>query len=154
MSGAVVCEYHAPWPDKVEPGRGLVAIFVETEEQRLVLLADTPWNRGASMTNAIEAIIKAVVKDVLEPRGIDWRSVNFVELDSEGCFDIPRFSGAPHYLVSWSPLVAVNDAHVEQRRTEKAFLAGFGALAETAIACFRSLSMERMQGGDMRRSPR
>jgi hypothetical protein len=134
-------------PDKVEPGRGLVAIFVESEEQRLVLLADTPWNRGASMTNAIEAIFKAVVRDVLEPRGIDWRSVNFAELDSDGCFDIPRFSGAPHYLVSWSPLVAVDDAHVEHRRTEKAFLAGFGADAEAAIACFRSIGLERARGG-------
>lgn len=57
MNTPIVREYHEPFTDKVEPGRGLVVIFVESETQRIVLLADTPWNQGASMTNAIEAVI-------------------------------------------------------------------------------------------------
>lgn len=143
MSGPIVREYHAPRPDRVEPGRGLAVIMVESETQRIVLLADTPWNQGASMTNAIEAVIRTVVEDILKPRGIDWRSANLVELDSMGYFDVPRTSGPPHYFVSWSPLVALDDAKAEYRRDEGAFLAGFGADAEAAMACFRALAMER-----------
>jgi len=147
VSGTVVREYHAPWPDKVEPGQGLVVILVESEAQRLMLLADTPWNRGASMTNAVEAVIRQAVADILAPRGLDWRGAAWVERDSMEHFDVPHTSGPPDYFVSWSPLVAVDDANVEHRRTEAAFLAGFGKDAEEAIRCFRSLASKKARVG-------
>jgi hypothetical protein len=144
VSSPTLREYHAPWPDRVEPGRGLAVIMVESETQRLVLLADMPWNRGASMTNAIEAVIRTVVADLLEPQGIDWRSVSWVERDSMGNFDVPRPSGPPRYFVTWSPLVAPGSPGCpEHRRTELAFSIGFGADAEAALATYHAMVAER-----------
>jgi len=147
MRGPLLREYHAPWPEKVESGRGLAVILIESETQRLVLLADTPWNRGASMTNAIGAVLREVVEDILAPRGLDWRGVDWIELDSSGHYDVPQTSGPPGYSVNWSPLVAVDYANVEHRRDERAFLAGFGADARTALDCFSSLAVARMRTG-------
>lgn len=147
MSSLTLREYHAPMPDRVEPGRGLAVIMVESVDQRLVLLVDMPWNEGASMTNAIEAVVRRWVADILSPKGIDWRSVNFVELDSMGHYDVPHTSGPPMYFVSWRPLMAVDKSGVEHRRDEGAFLAGFGADAEAALACLRCLVLERARGG-------
>jgi hypothetical protein len=103
-----------------------------------VLLADLQsLNKGASLTNAAATAINFVAHTALrDALGADHATAAWVELDSEGCFDVmnalwpmntpwrPQRPEPPH--VSWAPL-----RHDGRARTLDAFLAKFPSLAPT-----------------------
>lgn len=122
------------------PGNGILSIATFRQGMPpLVLLADLQsMNQGASLTNAAAASINFVAHTALRGAlGVDFTSASWIELDSEGCFDVmtalwPLSSPLrvqrpepPH--VSWTPL-----RHEGRTRTLDAFLAKFPSLAPVA----------------------
>jgi hypothetical protein len=121
------------------PGVGILSIAAyRPGSTPLVLLADLQsLNKGASLTNAAATAINFVAHTALrDALGADHATAAWVELDSEGCFDVmnalwpmntpwrPQRPEPPH--VSWAPL-----RHDGRARTLDAFLAKFPSLAPT-----------------------
>lgn len=119
------------------PGNGILSISTYRQGMPpLVLLADLQsMNQGASLTNAAATSINFVAHTALrDALGVDFTSASWIELDSEGCFDVmtalwPLSSPLrvqrpepPH--VSWAPL-----RHDGRARTLDAFLSKFPSLA-------------------------
>ncbi|MDA8120238.1 MAG: hypothetical protein M0Z85_09435 [Gammaproteobacteria bacterium] len=104
----------------VMPGRGLLVLIAErVPEDRdhqdpafLVLLADRPYNCGASMTNAIEKVIPYVLAacPTLAAHRRAW-----VELDSDGRFDEVRVTQyrPGNINVTWHPMTVEKTRFVE-----------------------------------------
>lgn len=76
--------------DRPAPGAGIIAISVfRPHEQPLALLVDLQaMNRGASLTNVADRAINFVGQTAMPALGADCSKSAWVELDSEGCFDL------------------------------------------------------------------
>lgn len=129
-------------------GLGVLAVAIASPHRRdLVLLVDLQAaNKGASVTNAMEACIAYVVSRLsatwphFDPRHTDW-----VQLDSDGWFDLvrPRWGNkairttqrltfAPDSvpLIRWEPI----RGELEESRTLRAFLEIFDDIGVAALA--------------------
>jgi hypothetical protein len=114
------------------PGLGIVSVTAYKPGQPpLVLLMDLQSiNDGASLTNSADAAVHHVAHTAFQPLGADYRTATWVQVDSEGAFDLmisrwpmdkplqgPQLS---HPSVSWRPL-----RHNDRARTLDAFLGAF-----------------------------
>lgn len=126
----------APRPS---PGSGIVAVTAyKPGERPLVLMLDLQAaNEGASLTNSADAAVHHVAHTSFEPLGADYRAAIWVQVDSDGAFDlmIPLWPmGKPLQgpqlsppSVSWRPL-----RHNDRARTLDAFLAAYPAVGPAA----------------------
>jgi hypothetical protein len=120
-------------------GIGVLAIAVEGFARNLVLLVDLQGaNKGASVTNSMEACIEYVTQRLdLEWPGTDYAQTDFVQLDSLGWFDrvnirwnpASRPGGQTAPIVCWEPLRGAES----QPRTLRAFIAVFDDMARIAL---------------------
>lgn len=125
---------------RVVPGAGILAVSAFRHGTApLVLLADLQsLNTGASLTNAASAAVAFVGATALQGAlGVDPSSAAWVEIDSEGCFDLilplwpfssplrQQRPALPH--VSWAPL-----RHNDRVRTLDAMLAKFPEIGPSA----------------------
>lgn len=76
--------------DRPSPGAGIVAVSAfRPHENPLALLVDLQaLNRGASLTNVADRAINFVGQTAMPVLGADCTKSSWVELDSEGCFDL------------------------------------------------------------------
>jgi len=76
--------------DRPAPGDGILAISTfRPHDQPLSLLVDLQsLNRGASLTNVADRAINFVAQTAMPALGADFSKSSWVELDSEGCFDL------------------------------------------------------------------
>lgn len=115
----------------------------------LVLMVDLQGlNDGSSLTNAADAAVHHVAHTAFPPLGADHRSATWVELDSDGNFDLmhplwpmekPLQGPQMNYpSVSWQPV-----RHDGMTRTLQAFLAKFpelgGIVWDEAAVVLKSL---------------
>ena len=147
---------HSATVPLASPGNGILAVSTyRPGEPPLALLADLhSMNKGASLTNAASTAINFVAHTAFrEALGVDFTAATWVELDTEGCFDLmtalwplrsplrTRRPEPPH--VSWAPL-----RHDGRSRTLDAFLAKFPSLAPAAWhearLTFKRLSAEAL----------
>ena len=116
-------------------GTGIVsATGFKPGQPALVLMVDLQsLNSGASLTNSAEAAVHHVAHMAFEPLGADYRSASWVQLDSDGAFDlmVPRWPmdkplhgpQLSHPSVDWRPV-----RHNGRTRTLDAFLSSFPGL--------------------------
>lgn len=97
-------------PTSTKEGVGVMAVVIpQPGVAALVLLVDLQsCNDGASLTNVAERVVERVSKDVLVPAGIDPRTAEWVESDSDGGFYRLRLDldaeGKTFGSPSWKPL--------------------------------------------------
>lgn len=118
---------------RVAPGVGILAVSAYRHgTSPLVLLADLQsLNSGASLTNAASAAVAFVAATALKDAlGVEPSTASWVELDSEGCFDLieplwpissplrQQLPALPH--INWAPL-----RHNDRVRTLDAMLRKF-----------------------------
>lgn len=120
----------APMPG----GIGVLAVVAVSEPRPLVLLVDLQSaNKGASVTNAMEACIGYVLSRLeLDLPGTTLGQIDWVQLDSDGWFDVVQArwaAAAPALLVDWMPLRAAG----AEPRTLRAFQALYDDAAAIAL---------------------
>lgn len=118
----------------IQPGRTGIgcAGFYDTEKKSgVVVIADGgSANKGASATNSMEPLLRYLAVEYGED--IDFSKCQFVEIDSDGCFDyvLTKWSNTGGLLSSWfAPLLYGN----ARPRSEEAFLAQYGPLGEQLL---------------------
>lgn len=120
-------------------GSGIVAIAAyKPGHPPLVLMVDLQGaNEGASLTNSADAAVHHVAHTSFAPLGADYRAATWVQIDSDGAFDLmiplwpmekplqgPQLG---HPSVSWRPL-----RHNERARTLDAFLSAYPVVGPAA----------------------
>lgn len=124
---------------RVAPGVGILAVSAYRHGAApLVLLADLQsLNSGASLTNAAAAAVGFVAATALKDAlGVEPSSASWIEVDSEGCFDLmePMWPISSHLRqqrltlphINWAPL-----RHNDRGRTLDAMLSKFPEIGPT-----------------------
>lgn len=77
-------------PDKNKPGVQAWAYI--SGQRRIALIADSPDNKGVSVTNNFAGYAKAFVKEIRLP-GVQVKDFDWYELDTMGRFDVAAIEG-------------------------------------------------------------
>lgn len=125
-----------------ESSRNGVQAWVQTRGMRpIVLLADSPSNKGVSATNGVESYAEAVCR-ATRPLPYALTDFDWIELDSEGCFDCVIFTGD---VASFAPLCEEN----YPSRSRAAFLARMARIAPDTVPQWKMALANLYARGDV-----